>query len=260
MVQFQLQRLVSFCLYVVQGVLEAVPLAYRIEQRQCGQGCHGQRQVNLQQYLEVIRAVNDGCFFQFVGQCLEKALQDDHVIGAQHTWENQCPGTVHQAQFFDVQVMRDNTAGEIHREQCQEAEEVTPAQAFLCQRISHQDRHDHGEQGIYNRNNDREHEAARHALIGEDRLVCCGFKIHRPEAHVAAQDSRLGTEGYCRHVYERKQARQAEENNDNRQDNLCRCPDLCFLDYDLMLIRSNDFLCHLIHLLTRCLLRRGVWQ
>ena len=141
-----------------------------------------------------------------------------------------------------------NTAGEVHCEQCHQAEEVPPAQTFLCQRVGHQDCHDHGKKGINYCDDDRKYKGADHAAVCKNSLVCCRFKFNRPEAHNSPQDRALGAERNRCYVYKGQQAGKAENQDNDCQDNLMPGPDFFFLHNDFMLVRGNDFFSHFIRL------------
>ena len=135
---------------------------------------------------------------------------------------------IDHAEFPDVQVDRNRTAGEKHREHDKKHEEFPSLQPFDRQRERVQNRQCHGQQGVEHRDLDRKKQAAEHGWVLHNQFIGLRCEFHRPEGNVTPKDCGLGRKGDRNYVDERQCAKQHEQDHHDVQDHLSRAGPFLF--------------------------------
>ena len=177
------------------GRQEEVPVGDDVEQGQGQEHGDGEGQHDVDEYPEVVGAVDDCGLFQFPGQRLKVALEDDHVEGVDGVGPDERAPTVDEADFPDGQIEGDEAGGEDHLEDDEGHEEVAAGQVGAGEGIGAEDCHEHLHEGGGGGDEEGVAIGEPEGAADDEALVGVEGEADGPDIDVAAEDGGFGAEG-----------------------------------------------------------------
>ena len=175
-----LQRHQLLVLEEDQGAEIVVPVADGVVQHQHGQRRLDQRQDHAPEHLGGVRAVEQCRLLQTLRDTVhEEAAQDQHVIDGDRAWDDHGERRIVEAEVFDLQIQRDQAAGEIHGEHEQDGQHLARKKIRARERIGGADGHDEVQRGADDGVENGVEISAQDILIFKDQLIAAEMEALR---------------------------------------------------------------------------------